>query len=391
MIVALLFSSCNNQENAMIDDSISESVALPAEVTNYYESSSDISNTQPYSYFMNKYLDYGLAYFEKWDLDVQAYSIEQKQELLNKLVHEHFPEPDLQTDEHFDSYCSHIYQQLLTELNSHTIIIEQKKIAETIADGGIETWDDEDFSICIGGITYSKLEILRRIESGIPFEYEDEEIDSQDSVEQSDNIMEVGRYNLLALWGKKIRYRNARCPDIALMRTAMTEWANADNNVIRFVEIPNTGWNRFAWCIGCSYHICLNTTTDNNVNGSSTTCCVPWATISMHPHAPFGSYLHELGHTLGLVHEHSRPDRDYSVIIHKANIRKGYTHNFKKYLKSSVTVYGDFDFNSIMMYSAYGFSINGKPTITKKDSTAYVVNTDSLSQRDKLYIKNLYY
>ncbi|MGM9795169.1 MAG: M12 family metallopeptidase [Candidatus Aphodosoma sp.] len=175
------------------------------------------------------------------------------------------------------------------------------------------------------------------------------------------------------------------------MKKAMTECANADNNVIKFVEIKDNGWNRFAWGIGCDYHICLNKATDKNIAGSSTMCCVPWATISMSKNETFGSYLHELGHTLGPVHEQCRPDRDNSVTIHYENIMDGYKSNFHKYLKSSVTVYGDFDFESIMMYPTNAFSKNGQPTITKGQNGTYSTQRVKLSDSDKKHIKNMYY
>ncbi|MGB3976747.1 MAG: M12 family metallopeptidase [bacterium] len=62
---------------------------------------------------------------------------------------------------------------------------------------------------------------------------------------------------------------------------------------------------------------------------------------------------HEIGHALGMIHEHQRTGRDTFVTIHTANIQSGYEHNFTAY---SSTNYGDYDFDSIMHYDKCAFS-----------------------------------
>ncbi len=65
---------------------------------------------------------------------------------------------------------------------------------------------------------------------------------------------------------------------------------------------------------------------------------------------------HELGHTLGLVHEQSRSDRDSYVTILTANITSGTEGNFVKLTNSkNKTAY---DFLSVMEYSRNAFSVN---------------------------------
>jgi hypothetical protein len=73
---------------------------------------------------------------------------------------------------------------------------------------------------------------------------------------------------------------------------------------------------------------------------------------------------HELGHCLGLVHEHQRPDRDSYVIINWDNILSDKEYNFDimdnpLYIEQNFA----YDYNSIMHYAPYAFSINGSPTI----------------------------
>jgi len=71
----------------------------------------------------------------------------------------------------------------------------------------------------------------------------------------------------------------------------------------------------------------------------------------------FGIIIHELGHTIGFHHEHTRGDRDKHIIINKANIRRDQAYNF------NVLSPGQFDeplmpydYNSIMHYSKNSFS-----------------------------------
>lgn len=57
-------------------------------------------------------------------------------------------------------------------------------------------------------------------------------------------------------------------------------------------------------------------------------------------------------------------DRDDYVTIHWENISSGLESNFEKYTSSEVSHFNTtYDYDSILHYSAYGFSKNGKPTI----------------------------
>lgn len=63
---------------------------------------------------------------------------------------------------------------------------------------------------------------------------------------------------------------------------------------------------------------------------------------------------HELGHCLGLWHEHTRPDRDTYVEIHTANIQSGTEGNFA--VVSAALTHGSYDFDSVMHYDKCAFS-----------------------------------
>lgn len=103
-----------------------------------------------------------------------------------------------------------------------------------------------------------------------------------------------------------------------------------------------------------------------------------------------GTVIHETGHALGLEHEQCRADRDNYITIHYENIKSGMAYNFNKITDTSHVSPYSFDFGSIMLYGCYGFSTNGKPTITKKDGSTYQENRTALSSADIKGIAYLY-
>ena len=113
--------------------------------------------------------------------------------------------------------------------------------------------------------------------------------------------------------------------------------------------------------------------------------------LFLHKSGP--SALHEFGHALGLIHEHSRYKRDDYVKIHWDRILPGKEHNFKGLTKPIVLFSSDFDYESIMMYGSWDFSIWGnlRPTITKDDGkTTWIANRDFLTESDINVLKQMY-
>lgn len=77
-----------------------------------------------------------------------------------------------------------------------------------------------------------------------------------------------------------------------------------------------------------------------------------------------GTIVHEFLHALGFYHQQSTWNRDEYVRIAEENILDGKANNFNKYDNVTVDNYGeDYDYGSVMHYTAYAFSKNGEMTI----------------------------
>uniref|UniRef100_A0A915JFV2 Metalloendopeptidase n=1 Tax=Romanomermis culicivorax TaxID=13658 RepID=A0A915JFV2_ROMCU len=109
-----------------------------------------------------------------------------------------------------------------------------------------------------------------------------------------------------------------------------------------------------------------------------------------------GAITHEIGHALGLIHEHQRPDRDNYVAIFWWNIEPDYIFAFEmdKSHHNYTTLGLPYDYGSIMHYSGhlYGlyqfFSLPTKQTIwTKKQ--AYQLTIGMLTEVSFYDLKGL--
>ncbi len=85
-----------------------------------------------------------------------------------------------------------------------------------------------------------------------------------------------------------------------------------------------------------------------------------------------GTLTHEIGHALGLIHEHQRSDRDAYVSILTANVPGGATDG--NFIRIPISTHnGAYDFYSVMHYSRDALTINpGQDTIhAKPDYTQF--------------------
>lgn len=82
-----------------------------------------------------------------------------------------------------------------------------------------------------------------------------------------------------------------------------------------------------------------------------------------------GSIAHEIAHSIGFYHEHSRPDRDDHVTINTNNIQPGFEGDFRKIGARSIEDIEPYDVSSVMHYG---------PTVSV--TPCHVILTNSSSQ-----------
>lgn len=93
--------------------------------------------------------------------------------------------------------------------------------------------------------------------------------------------------------------------------------------------------------------------------------------------------LHELGHKIGLEHEHQRPDRDMFITIDWAKVDPEYASQFT-YLKPDLYDYTNYayDYDSVMHY--------GEEDTSAIDSHGHPIGLSSISLFDALKVRDMY-
>ncbi|GIX93091.1 hypothetical protein CDAR_57751 [Caerostris darwini] len=107
-----------------------------------------------------------------------------------------------------------------------------------------------------------------------------------------------------------------------------------------------------------------------------------------------GLVVHELGHAIGLFHEHQRSDRDKYINVYLQNVIPNQRHNFGLTNRNNELIYTNYDYDSIMHYGSYAFSRNprGLRTMEAKNGHPLVEpwQKKGFTQSDIVTIKKLY-
>jgi len=120
-------------------------------------------------------------------------------------------------------------------------------------------------------------------------------------------------------------------------------------------------------------------------------------TVTVAPGCSAGNVIHEIGHAVGLWHEHTRPDRDDYVLVFEDCIETGFAHNYDK-LTTAAMAHGAYDLGSIMHYGSDFFLDRGntwaggacEATMTEVDGLWISPQRDVLSAGDIDAIEDIY-
>lgn len=98
-----------------------------------------------------------------------------------------------------------------------------------------------------------------------------------------------------------------------------------------------------------------------------------------------GTVIHEFLHTLGFYHMQSDSHRDDYVEIRYEHIQSGTENNFNKYDDQTVDDFDqEYDYGSVLHYSAYAFSKDGEITIfpLREEAADIMGQRLGMSQKD---------
>ena len=163
---------------------------------------------------------------------------------------------------------------------------------------------------------------------------------------------------------------------LRMISLAMREWSSAAN--IRFIEVSE----------GDEYVYVISKSDAT----SSTVGYQRYPRLFIKALASQRAATHELGHCLGLTHEHQRPDRDDYITVHWGNIRIDAAGQYQL-LENSLYDETDYpyDYRSVMHYSTSTGTVSAwKKTYTINDVEFNDKWPAYLSEIDREKVRDLY-
>ncbi len=104
----------------------------------------------------------------------------------------------------------------------------------------------------------------------------------------------------------------------------------------------------------------------------------------------FAGTCHEMGHAIGLLHEHQRPDRNSYIVLTPANADKPFLLGDFDFFADDFQVIGLYDYASVMQYPAFSFTKNNLPVLESIPAGIPLSNSAGYSAGDVDAIKRLY-
>ncbi|ANY65863.1 hypothetical protein BBD42_04815 [Paenibacillus sp. BIHB 4019] len=156
------------------------------------------------------------------------------------------------------------------------------------------------------------------------------------------------------LWPRGIVYYafDANVPAVVLkdIKAAMTAVSNACPGISFILRVTEPNYVSFKMGTGHSSYVGM-------IGGKQL--------ITLGVNYVLGNIIHEIGHTLGMLHEHTKPNRDTYIKVDMANIAADKQSNFVIINHPQLFKSLQYDWGSIMHYGKGAFALDrAKPTIT---------------------------
>ncbi len=176
------------------------------------------------------------------------------------------------------------------------------------------------------------------------------------------------------------------------LKLAMEAWMAS--GVVVFVEKPNSLSSRLAWLFGADTSLLIRRNRNLNVFGLSSLGAGRWRLLEFNPELDDerwlrSSFTHELGHVLGLLHEHQRADRDLYIDIPIDFIARAGERAADYQSYDDWPALGDvspYDYDSIMHY---GSNIDGN-RLVRRDTGKRIPLAEKPSAGDLRRVRLLY-